>query len=140
MRRMFSLKQLQEIADSEVKTLVEGGTLNNAKAIYYHPIYVLGKYNNVDCRFSFVILDNNSTPYNATTVITKVKALMDAGAYIQVNGYIATEANKNFSVFLMVKSGSDYTILGNTVTEFTNAIMLDSITINNLNDGVNKIN
>ena len=31
MRRMFSLKQIKEIANSEVQSLVEGGTLENVK-------------------------------------------------------------------------------------------------------------
>ena len=36
MRRMFSEKQIE----TQITSLVEGGTLDNAKPIYCHPIYM----------------------------------------------------------------------------------------------------
>ena len=67
MRRMFSLKQLQEIADNEVKSLVEGGTLNNAKPLYYHAIECY-QYSgrNLLYQLTFVIIDNSPTLYTWT--------------------------------------------------------------------------
>lgn len=90
MRRMFSLKQLQEIADARVKSLVEGGTLNNAKPIYKHTITITGSA----LSFSMELFLNDNTQITAVSNlinIIKNKAL----SRIQLNGCYYTKDRKS---------------------------------------------
>ena len=142
MRRMFSLKQLQEIADNRVKTLVEGGTLENAKAIYFHPIVCLSE-TPIYARITFIILDNNPTAYTTTTFKAKAKALMDAGAILQVNGFAYDTANShNYQCYTALKAGENsYKIEGNIDAGATKGTLdFDDVIATVYNDGVNKIN
>ena len=71
MRRMFSLEQLKGIADARVKALVEGGTLENAKPIYFHPIRfdISGSTAGQTIRVksgSIMILNNDNTALDTT--------------------------------------------------------------------------
>ena len=140
---MFSLKQLQEIADSRVQTLVESGTLDNAKPIYYHPILIDGYYNNANTlpvRVNLVILDNSSTAYTESTGMAKLKELMDLGALINVNGYFSYTENQFAFLDTLYKVGSEYRLSGARATS-TIAFDIDvELTITNFVDGVNKIN
>ena len=139
MRRMFSLKQLQEIADSEVKSLVEGGTLNNAKPIYYHGLEMF-KYDS-DVIYGH-ILNNDATPINTwekflswiTSFSTLIVFQCEGTIYVSGTQYdvlsIFKRANEN-TINVMYKKENGYGIL-------------DSIDLSNnfsaINDGVNKIN
>ena len=68
MRRMFSLKQLQEIADARVEALVEGGQLDNAKPIYCHPISIIrNNINGNSFRITALIFNNDDTPFTLAT-------------------------------------------------------------------------
>ena len=62
MRRMFSEKQVKEMAQAETTSLVESGELENAKPIYYHPINC---YNDALGVLSFLILDNQEAAYTS---------------------------------------------------------------------------
>ena len=69
MRRMFSLEQLKGIADSRVQALVEGGTLENAKPIYYHGVDLYD--DTLKQSIQLHILNNSSEPINS---VAKIKA------------------------------------------------------------------
>ena len=131
--------------ENDVKALVEGGTLENAKPIYYHPIYcvigVEGTYNKLV--FQCAILDNNSTAYTNTTLIQKLKDLMDVGAIINVNGYYKDSNNEYADVMVLYKSGASYTsdTFKPTATgTFSFSQLLEEATDISVVDGVNKIN
>ena len=143
---MFSLEQLKGIADARVQALVEGGTLDNAKPIYYHPIYFADQnWNAIMC---VTILDNNPTAYTKSTFIAKVEELCDAGALIQVlQGGIRKQNTDNYDMPLLIEknagSPSGYRFFVITSNDFDltydfEAVM-DEVSTNFV-DGVNKIN
>ena len=139
MRRMFSLKQLQEIADSEVKSLVEGGTLSNAKPIYYHGLEMY-KFS-TDVIYGH-ILNNTSTPIDTYAKflawITSFESLVEfeCSGILTIGGNqydvltIFKRANET-SLNVIYKTNSGYSILDNVDLESN---------FTAINDGVNKIN
>ena len=137
MRRMYSLKQLQEIADERTKSLVEGGTLENAKPIYFHPIYI--QDDATTARYTFIILDNQKTAYTFSTFKAKAKELMDNGALLQVNGYFILEETIH-QVYILGKYSNSYRLYGVSPSGSRSYIVLDDITDTQFEDGVNKIN
>ena len=92
MRRMFSLKQLQEIADNRVKALVEGGTLSNAKPLYYHGIEVY-KYESsvLTYQLTFVIIDNSPTLYTWTRFKEWLSSI-PADVFVNANGFFNVDS------------------------------------------------
>ena len=72
MKRMWSKKELNNIADSRVQALVEGGTLDNAKPIYCHPIYWTVTDNSEDIQLTCLIFNNSETPFTVETFIDYV--------------------------------------------------------------------
>ena len=134
MRRMYSENQL----DSIIKEQVEGGTLENAKPIYYHPIYISGI--DYTLRLTAAILDNNPTPYTLATFKAKVQELCDADAIINANGLFMLEG-VCYNIFIISKTGPSYAIYGADYQGNRTYIDLLSISaINSFDDGVNKIN
>ena len=127
--------------DLEVTGSINGEENPSVKPIYYHPCYVYAELNHaVKGRFTFVILDNNSTAYTLTTGIAKIKELMDIGALIQCNGFIIHDA-KYYNVYMMLKSEDHYYVYANSDSdEVTNVLDLDEIGLSYFSDGVNKIN
>ena len=78
MRRMYSLEQLKNIADQRVQALVEGGTLSNAKPIYWHTIYFQRGGTAETSTFgrifgTMIILNNNPTPLTLTAFLDMLK-------------------------------------------------------------------
>jgi len=98
MRRMFSLKQLQEIADNRVKTLVEGGTLENAKPIYFHPIrmQITATFGGQVFRAnsSLVVLNNSATPF---TYATLSKWVYDNNINLIADGPVILGSDNSFA-------------------------------------------
>ena len=135
MRRMFSLKQLEEIS----KKVIESGLVDNAKPIYYHPIYITDNTSEVNKRLSFVIIDNQDTPYTFDTFKAKIKALMDEGAFIQVNGYFMA-SSVCYDAYMCQKSGGVYALYGNDYQGTREGIAIDDVIASTFDDGVNKIN
>ena len=91
MRRMFSLEQLKGIADSRVQALIEGGTLENAKPIYCHPIYfdcnfTSGDYAGRRYYFTCLIFNNEATPFTLSTFLAEIQRLCNLGAKIMITG------------------------------------------------------
>ena len=153
MRRMFSLDQIKNIADSEVKSLVEGGTLENAKPIYYHPLSTFNNStsdNKKAFALSFTILNNEEAPYTLPTFIVWIKALVDelSVAIINVDGFYDTTVNLAYLYIAKTSnpsfpSGYMVYCVGNDGTGYSqNQYDLDAMLQDNVsfNDGVNKIN
>lgn len=128
-----------------VEDLVEGGTLDNAKPIYYHPIYyacAIGD-NYILC-IQCTILDNNPTAYTGETFIAKIKDLMDNGALINVNGWYKDSNNVFNDVVVLYKSGSAYrgdVFNPSNLSDFNLDTVIGAEGAHYvITDGVNKIN
>ena len=121
---------------------INGETSPSVKPIYYHPIYMFIRDGNNDNVLigTLTILDNQSTAYTKTTLATKLKALLDLGAYINFNGGVRADGTDTYkNCIMMLKSGDNYKMMYLTSTsEQSMNIDLDNITF--VNDGVNKIN
>ena len=103
MRRMFSLKQLEEIADSRVQALVEGGTLENAKPIYFHG---LDLYKGYDVSVTAHVLNSSSDPINTLAKFIAWAESIPADVNIQCNGNVKIN-DVNKQCFLLIKSHND---------------------------------
>ena len=114
------------------KIVVNGAEVDSSKPIYYHPIYA---NDNANFRFQFVILDNNATAYTWDTCKAYIKALMDLGAIINCNGWILHNSNK-VVCYMIFKSSTNYVLLA--VDDYY--IDIDSLTVTEFKDGVNRIN
>ena len=148
MRRMFSLKQLQEIADSEVKSLVEGGTLENAKPIYCHPCTILtditsGEYAGRKYYLTCLIFNNNSTAFTLATFKDYVNELCENyDARIMTSGGLYDPISEKTTIATaMIWNGEQVVIQGmesNNINSFGLATLTNGNTT--FTDGVNKIN
>ena len=148
MRRMFSLKQLQEIADNRVQTLVEGGTLENAKPIYYHPVAIYGvsEQDYAGLSLSLVILNNSATPFDSLSQLI---------TWARTNGitYLCPASGSAYSgtkrmVVSWIDIAEEYITLRGHYVDDDNSEYLRSIYVADTNfsvisvadTGVNKIN
>ena len=152
MRRMFSLKQLEEIADTRIKALVEGGTLENAKPIYYHPIIIQSDLAPEDTGFviSLAIINNDPTPFTFESLIAWAEALeaeiaddvcLNASGYYKSGVYEVTSIS-----YLLITSDKSWRIRGGMydtlkpVNISLNKATFAALPVQTFYDGVNKIN
>ena len=146
MRRMFSLKQLQEIADNRVEALVEGGTLVNAKPIYCHPIYIERDTAGSELRITMLIFNNSATAFTKETFKTFLDDLYTANSNARLMASGAVHASGDVIVVSFIrKYGDIYYITGVRVSDGVassiNSTNYDTLMTNvTLYDGVNKIN
>ena len=100
MRRMFSLKQLQEIADARVEALVEGGTISNAKPIYCHPISLTRSGDNGHMRLTMLIFNNTATAFTLTTFKEWLETLQSQidSVRIMVSGGVQDLVNSKYII------------------------------------------
>ena len=91
MKRMWSRNELKQQADSRVKDLVEGGTLENAKPVYCHPIYCSFVRDN-DTLFTFtcLIFNNDATSFTKATFLQWCIDLfiVYSNASVMASGYV----------------------------------------------------
>lgn len=139
MKRMWAKNELLRLSDAEIRKLIESGEISNAKPIYYHPIYFTQTLEGSLVRASFVIFDNDETPYTWDTFLAKIKSLMDDGAFIQVNGFFEKSGGV-YNLFVGLKESSNYVCYGNDYQGARETLNLDNVTISTFYDGVNKIN
>lgn len=128
-----------DVQSIDVEGLIEGGTISNAKPIYYHPVYVEVNNSEYTTRLMFNILDNNPTPYTVSTFLQKLKDLMDGYAKINIDGFIKTETYGTCFAFLGIKTGGSYRIFAVNSSGTQYSWVIDDI-ITAVDDGVNKIN
>lgn len=137
MKRMWSKNELKNIADTRVQALIEGGTIENAKPIYYHPIFIRDYAHNI--RLTLAILNNNDALFTFDTLKEYIKDLLDNGATIQANGFL-TSSSKAYDIFIILKDSGEYRVYGNDYEGNQQYTQLDDITASTFADGVNKIN
>lgn len=145
--------QTQANVDSRVEALVEGGTLDNAKPIYCHPILI--RKSNLSLMLTCLIFNNSPTEFNLTTfkqwIDDTTNSLPDnATLRIMISGsFVADNKLAIASYFYKLKSNGQYGLGGQCVSEnatageafvqsniFNDVIPSDS----SFYDGVNKIN
>ena len=128
--------------------LIEGGTIENAKPLYFHPIFIQKISGSLQYAISFIILNNDETPFTFATFKQFIDAL-----YAQIGSVVRfvcsggwTNGNDvvcSMSIFAKV-SDSSYIVVGTTTTGTkvekidSWANLLDEPT--QFVDGVNKIN
>lgn len=141
MRRMYSLNQLKEIADARIQALVEGGTLENAKPLYFHPIVVNDSVNKVS--IALIIIDNVSTPYNTWS---KVKAKMLSIAHeindtarFPATGSFYSDTSLKVNRNIDAKTDDTLVLYGQDPSGDNASTTITSLTAE-VFDGVNKIN
>lgn len=126
--------------EERVTDLIEGGTIENAKPVCFHPIYCRVEDGSFSSRLCFFILDNYNQPYDDAGWKAKAKQLMDNGASLQVNGYIKDKAtDKVVYAYLAQKVDSNYLVYGNDSAGSPTAYDFDLVATLN-SDGENKIN
>ena len=130
--------------DGRITTLVQGGTLENAKPIYCHPISLITNVSSgvgEETRLQLLIFNNEPTAYTASTIISYLKDLMDQGAIVMVNGYILDNGTY-CGVYNLQKITTKYYLYYYIPTLGRNSIELDNIVAGSfiINDGINKIN
>lgn len=150
MKRMWSKKEIKQFADERIETLVEGGTLDNAKPIYCHPCFVNctfteGEYTGRKYLFTCLIFNNDDTPFTLETFISYVNDLcVNYGAKIMISGAMYDNINSIIATCIeydaiyaqvvlkgLVSGSANIGVVGFTTMTADNTIFVD---------GVNKIN
>lgn len=130
--------------DLSVTGSINGEEDPSVKPVYYHPIYFYHNDETLGLLFvlSCCILDNNPNKYTRTTLVTKLKELMDGGALINVNGCARTNSANDWShAIIIVKSSDTYKIEGYTQNNYGQILDITDIEeFTEVQDGVNKIN
>ena len=74
MRRMYSLKQLQEIANAQAVQVIESGLVDNAKPIYWHNVRIARFDLGVRAYdITLIILNNNSNLLTKNDVLALLR-------------------------------------------------------------------
>ena len=136
-------EDLQDVIDDRVETLVEGGTLDNAKPIYVHPINIEVTSDDNKAIVSLFIFDNSATPYTWETFKTWLSELVTrvTVARVLTTGCLIIGENRYPANFIFGSSSQR-----SFVADFSgNEILLNTADFNALTptrflDGVNKIN
>ena len=146
MRRMFSLEQIKGIANERIEALVEGGTLDNAKPVYCHPVNIGFKDASHEFMLTMLIFNNSATPFTFASFNTWLTNLVQeiTNVRILVSGYIILSGTM-YPVSLFYAATAQRQII---VSPAAVSNLYDSFGINEwneitptyFNDGVNKIN
>ena len=147
MKRMWSKNELKQQTDARVQALVEGGTLDNAKPLYYHPIYAIDA--TVGVIFSCVIINNSPTAYEWETF----KAFLESETIFELcpmNGVMISDNNVKFDICRLQKYndgkyyGYGHQMNGDIVNSVDCSNVIDSLFAeghaSQFSDFVNKIN
>ena len=117
-RRMFSEKQIGEmaknVADQEVEELVEGGTLDNAKPIYWHGIEIVNTSGGQVIQMNVVLLLNDDTPINSISKFINKILSFGTNAFINIDGFYNVDGkNMCNATALYVDATNKIYLLGN---------------------------
>ena len=141
MRRMYSQKEIEQLALTKAQELIESGAIENAKPIYWHGINMFGGGEGTPNSIQFHILNNTNTKINS---IDKVKAWaqsISGAVVISCNGAIQIEG-VGYVVHAITKSaGNAYNIyyVGATGSQFISNVNISDY-FNQVEDATNKIN
>lgn len=128
------------MVDARIEDLVEGGTLDNAKPIYYHPITIR---NTALGYISMLILDNQSEAYTKTTFKSKIA---NFDRICPLSGAVFGIDNKVLICAYAFKQSNKHYILGlytDGSYEDTTTVSIEDILdvgTTSFSDGVNKVN
>lgn len=140
MKRMWSDEAIKAESSATVKEMVEGGTLDNAKPIYIHPI-LLAKANVINV--AIMIFNNDATPFTTydeiKAFVKKIAVDIDDIARFPAMGAYYTDEIKYPSHIFSTKGGalSIYVTGSNGVNA---GLTIDSLTDVQVFDGVNRLN
>ena len=142
MRRMFSLKQLQEIADARINALVEGGTLDNAKPIYCHPLELAKSGTLVG---TALVMNNTSTPIDTWDKLKdSIISFGNVGGYARLHiagGYwVDSELYILAEIAYNYNEEKFYIVAMKAITGGVSNLNITSLTGITVVDSVNKIN
>ena len=123
---------------------ITGGTIENAKPIYFHPINVV---NTVSFYLGFIILNNDSTQLDTKdkllSVMRAIQAELGEGntARFPATGSFTLSSKQYIAYSIEVPNQTLVKIYGRSVEDGTsNSIEIQNLTFNATYDGVNKIN
>ena len=142
MRRMFSLKQIKEIADARVEALVEGGTLDNAKPIYWHGLEMLNSGSSNLTYFTCHILNNDPTPITSWAEVEAIIRSTTARFTLEAHGKIDISGTSRdlLSIFKRANETKiNVVYMGDTKWQSIDEFNFGNV-IGYVYDGVNKIN
>lgn len=139
MRRMYSQNQLE----TQIKSVIESGQVDNAKPLYFHPIAIglTGSY-----YLTMIIINNDATAFTRQTLTALLKA--DSGRYL-VNGNYFVSGDDGYYLspaYAQHNQGNLYLVgidsKGSAHTSSVNAINFENMIANSgtFEDAVNKIN
>lgn len=131
--------------DVLIEGSINGEENPSVKPVYFHPIVIIQETHadtsDVESRCNLFILDNNPTPYTVETLTSKLTDLLEAGAYILMNGYYKSGSTIYNLYSLQKFSKGIYKFYGNDTTGRGSVDLTDILNNRcNMNDGVNKIN
>lgn len=140
MRRMYSKNQI----NTQIEGVIKSGSIDNAKPIYFHPIYFVYDDESASIWLSWFILDNDPTAYTFATLKAKFRELVSVGARFITTGGIKVKGTSAWLQAIITEDQGD----NKTQVFCANGTTADVITLENLNpenitafqDGVNKIN
>ena len=125
----------------DVLDAIAGGTLENAKPIYFHPVvvYKSGEYNLILC-----VINNSETEFTRSTLISYIKSIPNArfivnGSFINDTEYVVSCYTRTYNnVIYLIGLGAT----GDQHSETINTINFETLVTNSVSfyDGVNKIN
>ena len=149
MRRMWSKNQLENKIKQGAEEVIESGLVENAKPIYFHPIYIAitDAVNSRYFRISGAILNNDATPFTLTSFkewIDKLDVDTEGAGQFNCSGAV-TESGVTLIISHLKKLNNVYYITGINASTGANA-NLQNVNFNTLfadatlTDGVNKIN
>ena len=89
MKRMWSDEKIKAESSAVVKELVEGGTLDNAKPIYWHGLEMY-QASNKGVVYAH-ILNNDNTPITRSSLTELMKSTKPQSFYLDAHGFVDIE-------------------------------------------------
>ena len=154
MKRMWSKNEILRMNDAQIRTLIESGTLDNAKPIYFHPLTLY------TAQTGITIGTSTCDIFASATILNNGQSSL-AGSLGDLYSYISGKFNRlnvsmilydrtrNLSIHVVQLYFTDnnhiyviaYDSAGTRIDESSNSIDLYSVRESILIiDGVNKIN
>lgn len=140
MRRMYSEKQI----DSQIKSVIESGQVDNAKPIYWHSVSIKRvSGGSLYYYFDIIMINNDPTPFTKDTFLAWLLAHPDAEIKT-VQGYVVAYPSDVVSYFKL-KPNTEDSILIRSINTSTGANRESIYSITNADavltdNGVNKLN
>lgn len=139
----------ESLIQVQAKELIESGEVDNAKPIYCHPIQLVSNVVGKWYRLTFLVFNNDSTPFTYDTFKQWLFNL-----YAEIGETISIVSSGSFHATLDSQNDGEYSVAnriytndGETIKVSGGSIVTDRVNIidvtagaDNLIDGVNKIN